>query len=303
MSLSAQKVTTDQELIQHGMASREEGQFRIFVRRFKKNRMAVLGFFILSILAVMALLAPIIAPEPWDYLNFPTKNLPPSAAHWLGTDQYGRDVFSRLVWGSRISLTVGFVAASISITIGAAYGALAGYRAGSWLDVTLMRVAEAIDSIPLLLLLIVVSSLISRSIYTVMMVIGFTSWPAAARLVRGQFLTLRERDYVQAAQAMGASEARIIFKHILPQVFALLLVSASFRIAGAILFESTLSFLGYGPPPPYPTWGEMLASGRNVLRNAPWVTFYPGVFITVTVLAFRFVGDGARDAWDPKQRL
>lgn len=285
------------------MASREESQLRIFVRRYSKNKMAVAGFIILAILAVIAILAPVLAPEPWDHLDFTTKNLPPSPTNWLGTDQFGRDVLSRLIWGSRISLTVGLVAAGVSLAIGAAYGAIAGYRAGSWLDVTLMRIAEAIDAIPILILLIVVSSIISRSIYTVMLVIGLTSWPSAARLVRGQFLSLRERDYVQAAQAMGASEARIIFRHILPQVFALLLVSASFRIAGAILYESTLNFLGFGAPPPYPTWGEMLATGRTVLRQAPWVTFYPGICITITVLAFRFVGDGARDAWDPKQRL
>ncbi|MFZ5815988.1 MAG: ABC transporter permease [Bacillota bacterium] len=301
MALSAQKASS-QQLIEHGMAAREESQFRIFARRFARNKTALVGLAILVVLVTVAILAPVIAHEPWNHLDLLNKNKPPSPEHWLGTDQYGRDVFSRLVWGSRISLSVGFVAATVSILIGAAYGALAGYRAGSWLDVTLMRIAEAIDSIPLLILLIVVSSVVSRSVYTVMLVIGFTSWPSAARLVRGQFLSLRERDYVQAAQAMGATDGRIIFKHIMPQVIALLLVSASFRIAGAIIFESTLNFLGFGAPPPYPTWGEMLATGRAVLRNAPWVTAYPGILITITVLAFRFVGDGASEAWDPKEQ-
>lgn len=293
---------TSEELLQHGLTQKDESQLRIFIRRFARNKAALLGMGILFILAFAAIFAPWITKEPWTHLDLLNKTRPPSAEHWLGTDQFGRDVFSRLVWGARISLSVGFVAAGVSLLIGATYGAVSGYYAGSWLDVTLMRIAEAIDSIPILILLIVVSSVVSRSVYTVMLVIGLTSWPSAARLVRGQYLSLRERDYVQAAQAMGASDSRIIFKHILPQVVALILVSASFRIAGAILFESTLNFLGFGAPPPYPTWGEMLATGRAVLRNAPWVTFYPGFLITVTVLAFRFVGDGARDAWDPKMK-
>lgn len=289
-------------LQQHGLSSEVESQLQIFWRRFCKNKTALIGLCVLAVLAVMAIGASWIAPEPWTHLDLLNKNQPPSAQHWLGTDQYGRDVFSRLVWGSRISLTVGLVAAAVSLSLGAAWGAVAGYYGGSWLDVTMMRIAEAIDSIPILVLLIVVSAVVSRSIYTVMLVIGLTSWPSAASLVRGQYLSLRQRDYVTAAQALGASDARIIFRHIMPQVMAILLVSASFRIASAILFESTLSFLGFGPPPPFPTWGEMLATGRNVLRQAPWVTFWPGLMITMTVLAFRFVGDGARDAWDPKMK-
>lgn len=293
---------TGAQLLEHGLSLVEEGQWRSFWRRFSKNRAAKFGLLILLLLAVCSVFAPVIAPEKWNHLDLLAKNRPPSAEHWLGTDQYGRDVFSRIVWGSRISLTVGFVAAGVSITIGAAYGAIAGYYAGSWLDVTMMRIAEAIDSIPILILLIVISSVVSRSIYTVMLVIGLTSWPSAASLVRGQYLSLRQRDYVVAAQALGATDRRIIFKHIMPQVVALLLVSASFRIAGAILFESTLSFLGFGAPPPFPTWGEALATGRQVLRQAPWVTMWPGIMITITVLAFRFVGDGARDAWDPQMK-
>lgn len=288
--------------MEHGLSPAEETQLRVFWRRFARNKTALVGLYILALLTLVAIGASWIAREPWTHLDLLHKNQPPSAEHWLGTDQYGRDVLSRLVWGSRISLAVGFVAASVSLGIGTIWGAVAGYYAGSWLDVTMMRIAEAVDSIPTLVLLIVVSAVISRSLFTVMLVIGLTSWQGAASLVRGQFLSLRERDYVTAARALGASDARIIFRHIMPQVMAIILVTASFRIAGAILVESTLSFLGFGPPPPFPTWGEMLATGRNVLRQAPWVTLWPGILITVTVLAFRFVGDGARDAWDPKMK-
>lgn len=293
---------TSGQMMAHGLVDREETRLQAFTRRFAKSKTSLLGLFVLVMLTGVAIAAPLVAHQPWTQLDLFNATKPPSAANWLGTDQFGRDVFSRLVWGSRVSLAVGFVAAAISLSIGAAYGAIAGYRAGSWLDVTMMRIAEAIDSIPILVLLIVVSSVISRSIWTVMLVIGFTSWPSAAQLVRGQFLSLRERVYVQAAQAMGASDTRVIFKHIMPQIVTLLLVNASFRIAGAIIFESTLNFLGFGAPPPYPTWGEMLATGRSVLRSAPWVTLYPGILITITVLAFRIVGDGVRDAWDPQQR-
>jgi peptide/nickel transport system permease protein len=243
-----------------------------------------------------------IAHEKWDFLDMARKTLPPSGEHWLGTDQYGRDVFSRIVWGARISLSVGFVAAGVAVVIGSTWGAVAGFYAGSWLDVTMMRVAEAIDNIPTLTLLVVVSSIISRSVYTVMLVIGLTSWPGLAFLVRAQFLSLRERAFVQAARAMGAQDTRIIFKHVLPNAVAIIIVNATLRIGNAILAETALNFLGFGAPPPFPTWGEMMSTGRAVLRVAPWVTTVPGILITITVLSFNFVGDGLRDALDPKMK-
>lgn len=291
----------EQDLQSHGLA-REEKMWKVIWRRFVRNKTAVAGLIILTLLVLMAIFAPYIAPEKWDHLDHINKNQPPSWKHLFGTDHFGRDLFSRIVWGARISLSVGFVAAGMAVLIGSVYGAIAGYYAGSWLDVTMMRIAEAINSIPLLILLVVLSSLVSRSIYTVMIVIGVTSWPSLAFLVRGQFLSLRERDFVQAAQAMGADDRRIIFKHILPNVFAIILVSATLRIGNAILTESALNFLGYGAPPPYPTWGEALANGRSVIRMAPWVTAFPGLAITLTVLAFNFVGDGLRDALDPKMK-
>jgi peptide/nickel transport system permease protein len=280
----------------------EESPTRIFVRRFIRSKTAIFGMVVLGILVLTAIFAPWIAPEPWTHLDLTNVSKPPSADHWFGTDQFGRDLFSRIVWGARISLAVGFVAAGVSVTVGATWGAIAGYYGGSWLDVTMMRIAEAISAVPTLILLIVVSSLISRGLVTVMIVIGITSWPNLAFLVRGQILSLRERDYVQAALALGAGDKRIIFKHVLPNVFAVIVVNATLAIGGAILFEAALNFLGYGAPPPYPTWGEALATGRQVIRKAPWVTFFPGVMITFTVLAFNFIGDGLRDAWDPKMK-
>lgn len=282
--------------------ARDEKPYVAVWRRFRRSKSAVFGLVLLAILATVAIFAPQIAPQKWDFFDTSLKNLPPSAEHWFGTDQYGRDVFSRIVWGARISLSVGFVAAGVAVLIGATWGAIAGFYAGSWLDVTMMRFAEAIDNIPTLTLLVVVSSIISRSVYTVMLVIGVTSWPGLAFLVRAQFLSLRERDYVQAARALGAPDVRIIFKHVLPNVIAIIIVNATLRIGNAILAETALNFLGFGAPPPFPTWGEMLSSGRNFLRVAPWVTTVPGIFITLTVLSFNFVGDGLRDALDPKMK-
>lgn len=281
---------------------KEESQAAVIWRRFARSKTALLGLGLLSILALAAIFAPYIAPEKWDFLDMLAKNKPPSAEHWFGTDQFGRDVFSRIIWGARISLSVGFVAAGVAILIGVSWGAVAGFYAGSWLDVTMMRIAEAIDSIPTLILLVVISSIISRGVFTVMMVIGLTSWPALAFLVRSQFLSLRERDFVQAAKALGAEDRRVIFRHILPNVFAIIIVNATLRIGNAILSETALNFLGYGAPPPYPTWGEMLATGRATLRIAPWTATIPGLFITATVLSFNFVGDGLRDALDPKMK-
>jgi peptide/nickel transport system permease protein len=297
----ATKPTNDQQLHFQGL-TREESQWLVIWRRFRRSKTALLGMSILLVLIFLAIFANWIAPEPWTFMDVLNKNQHPSGAHWFGTDQYGRDVFSRIVWGARISLLVAFVAAGVAVLIGASWGAVAGYYAGTWLDVTMMRIAEAISSIPLLILLVVLSSVVSRGITTVVVVVGITSWTGLAFLVRAQFLSLRERDFVQAAKAMGALDRRIIFKHILPNVLAIIIVNTTLRIGNVILLEAALSFLGYGPPPPYPTWGEMISGGRNVMRNAWWVTTMPGLFITATVLSFNFVGDALRDALDPKMK-
>lgn len=277
-----------------------ESRLLVFWRRYRRNRTALVALFVLLGLYAMAAFAPWVAPQHWDFLDYSLKLRPPSFEHVMGTDQFGRDVFSRIVWGSRVSLTVGFVAMGVAVAVGVTVGAIAGYHGGGWLDVTLMRFAEAVDAIPLFFLLIVIASVVSRTTAMIMLIIGLTSWPSLAHLVRGQFLSLRQRDFVEASRAAGAMDGRIIFRHILPNVMAIIIVSATLRIGNAILAEAALNFLGFGTPPPYPTWGESIAAGRQFLRQAPWIATFPGLFITITVLAFNFFGDGLRDALDPK---
>lgn len=276
-----------------------ETYLRMVWRRFRKHKLAMAGLCILLVLYAVALGAPFIATHPYYEINPPNRLAAPSADHWLGTDDIGRDVFSRLVWGSRISLSVGFVAAGVAVLIGTTIGAIAGYY-GGWLDNALMRITEIVMAFPTFFLLLTIVSIVSRSIFNIMLVIGLTSWPALARMVRGQILSLREQEFTEAARALGAGDARIIFRHILPNALAPIIVSATLRIGGAILAESGLSFLGLGVPEPYPSWGSVLNAGRSYLRMAPWITTLAGVFIFITVLAFNYLGDGLRDALDPR---
>jgi peptide/nickel transport system permease protein len=299
MAIPQQKAEAEEESI---LAKQEEGQLRAIAKRFFRNKAAVIGVTILVILYTIAIFAPQLAPQPLDFLDVAQRKIPPSPGHWLGTDHLGRDVLSRMIWGSRISLSVGFVAMGMSLVIGTIWGALAGYYGGSWIDIVMMRIAEAIDLIPVYFLLITVVSVIRPNIFNIMMIIGLTSWPGLAQIVRGQFLSLRERDYTQASRALGAKDARLIFRHILPNAAAPIIVSATLRIGGAILTESGLSFLGLGTQPPQVSWGQMLSLGRAYLRDTPWVAMYPGLAILITVLAFNFVGDGLRDALDPKMK-
>lgn len=268
-------------------------------RRFKKHKLAMAGLYILLFMYAVALLAPVLAAQSYEAVDPPNKLLPPSQKHWMGTDYIGRDVFSRVVWGSRISLAVGFVAAGVAVTVGVIVGAIAGYF-GGWVDDLLMRFTEIVMAFPTFFLLLTIISIVERSIFNIMLVIGFTSWPSLARMVRGQILSLREQEFTEAARALGATDARIIFRHILPNALAPVIVSATMRIGAAILSESSLSFLGLGVPEPFPSWGSILNAGRTYLLQAPWITTFPGIFIFLTVLAFNYVGDGLRDALDPR---
>lgn len=282
--------------------NKDESQLRAIAKRFFRNKAAVVGVSILVILYLVAIFAPQLAPQPLDFLDVTLRKLPPGPGHWFGTDHLGRDVLSRMIWGSRISLTVGFVAMGMAVTIGTVWGAVAGFYGGTWIDIVMMRVAEAIELIPLFFLLITIVSVMGSSIFNIMLIIGLTSWPSMAMIVRGQFLSLRERDYTQASRALGAKDIRLIFKHILPNAAGPIIVSATLRIGSAILSESGLSFLGLGTQPPDVSWGQMLSLGRSYLRDTPWVVMYPGLAILITVLAFNFVGDGLRDALDPKMK-
>lgn len=298
-----------------GLQEKEESQLVAIIRRFLKNRLAVIGLSVIILLSLIAILTPYIAPEPLDVRsNVPNRFQPPSSEHWLGTDAVGRDALSRVMWASRVSLSVGFVSMFVSVFIGIFVGALAGYYGGSWLDILLMRIAEAIDVIPVLFLLIMVLAVVGSDglhlgpfvipqVYVLMFVIGVTSWPSLAQIVRGQFLTLRQRDYSEASRALGASRLRIMFKHILPNAMAPIIVSATLRIGNGILAESGLSFLGLGTQPPNTSWGQLLSNGKSLLTSAPYLVWPPGLLIIITVMAFNLVGDGLRDALDPKMKL
>jgi peptide/nickel transport system permease protein len=282
-----------------GEGPKEITQLGAIWRRFKRNKLALVGICVLILLYIMAALAPQLATHAYDAMITADRYKPPSSTYWLGTDHLGRDIWSRIVWGSRISLAVGFVSAGLAVTIGTILGSLAGYYRGR-VDSVISRVIEIFVCIPQFFLLLTVMAVVERSIFNIMLIIGLTSWPGVARIVRGEFFKLRELDFSQASRALGAKDIRIIFKHILPNAMAPIIVSTTLRIGGAILTESSLSYLGFGTPPPFPSWGSIAAGGKDYLRNAPWIAMAPGFFIFVTVLSFNFIGDALRDALDPK---
>jgi peptide/nickel transport system permease protein len=283
--------------------SRPEGESlswgTIFWRRFRRHRLAMVGVVVLLTLYLVAIFAPQVAPYSPRQQNILNRFKPPSRQHLFGTDLYGRDIFSRVVHGSRISLSVGFVSMGIAVTIGTTIGAVAGYY-GGWIDNVLMRFTEIVISFPVLFLILTVVAIIGPSIFNIMAVIGLTAWPGVARLVRGQFLSLREQDFSEAARALGAPDRRIIFRHILPNALAPIIVAGTLGVATAILVESALSYLGIGVQPPTPSWGNILYEGQSYMRRAWWYTVFPGLFIFMTVLSFNMVGDALRDALDPR---
>lgn len=238
------------------------------------------------------------APERSDLLR---SLEPPSREHLLGTDDRGRDVLSRMIWGTRISMSVGFVAEGIAIVIGVIVGALAGYYRG-WVDTVALRLIEIMMCFPTFILILALIAFLPPSIWNIMVVLGVTGWTGVARLVRGEFLKLRESDFVTAARATGLSNNRIIFRHVLPNALSPVFVTATFGVAGAILTESALSFLGFGVPPPAASWGELLSQSQRYVGFAWWLVTFPGAAIFITVTAFNLVGDGLRDAMDPRLR-
>jgi len=226
---------------------------------------------------------------------------PPSAAHPFGTDQLGRDVLSRMIWGSRISLKVGFVATGIAMLIGTILGALSGYY-GRWVDAVIMRFVDIMLCFPTFFLILAVIAILEPSIWNIMIVIGLTGWMGITRLVRADFISLKERDFVAAARVIGAGDLRIIFAHILPNAMASVLVATTLGVAGAILTESALSFLGIGVQPPTPSWGNILTAGKDNIDIAWWLSLYPGLAILITVLGYNLLGEGIRDSLDPRLR-
>jgi len=271
----------------------------IFWRRFKKNRLAVAGGVIVLSLFLIAVLAPFLSPYNPNDIDRKEILEPPSLKHPLGTDDLGRDLLSRMIWGARISLAVGFVAVGISTLIGMITGALAGYY-GGWSDRIIMRFIDIMLSIPTFFLILAVIAFVGPSIWNIMLVIGVTSWMGVARLVRAEFLSIKEREYVLAARALGASDMKIIFRHIMVNSLAPVLVSAVLGIAGAVLVESALSFLGLGVQPPTPSWGNILTLGKDNIEIAWWLSVYPGLAILITVLGYNLLGEGIRDSIDPR---
>lgn len=270
-----------------------------FWQRFLKDKLAVSGLIVVLGFFVLAALAPLLAPQRPDAIDVAAALLPPSGQHLCGTDELGRDVFSRLLYGARISLEVGFVAVGLATLIGVMLGALAGYF-GGLVDAAIMRLTDIMLCFPSFFLILAVVALLEPSIFNIMAVIGLTSWMGIARLVRAEFLSLKEREFVKAARTMGASHSRIICVHILPNALNPVLVSATLGIAGAVLTESALSFLGIGVQPPAPSWGNILTEGKNTLGVAWWLSFFPGLAILLSVLGYNLLGEGLRDALDPR---
>ena len=268
-------------------------------KRFSRNTLSVIGAAVVLSLITISLLAPFLSPYDPTTIDVYNVLSPPGKAHWLGTDELGRDLLSRIIWGSRVSLKVGFVAVSIALMIGILVGSVAGFYGGK-VDAVLMRFVDIMLAFPTFFLILAVIAILEPNIYTIMAVIGVTGWMDVARLVRAEFLSLKERDFVDAGRAIGISNARLIFRHILPNALSPVFVAATFGVAGAILTESGLSFLGLGVQPPDPSWGNILTSGKDNIEIAWWLSLYPGLAILITVLSYNLVGEGLRDALDPR---
>ncbi|MFA9460580.1 ABC transporter permease [Thiohalorhabdus methylotrophus] len=270
------------------------------VRRLLRNPLAVAGGVIVGCMALAAIFAPWLAPYNPYAINVDHILEGPSAAHWMGTDRLGRDVFSRILYGARVSLSVGFVAVGIATLIGVLLGSLAGYY-GKWADSLIMRLVDIMLAVPTFFLVLAVIAFLEPNIFNVMAVIGLTSWMGVSRLVRAELLSLRSREFVLAARALGAGDGRLIGLHLLPNGMAPVLVAAILGVAEAILVESALSFLGLGVQPPFASWGNILAEGKDHIEFAWWLSLFPGLAIWVTVLGFNLFGEGLRDAFDPRQ--
>ncbi|MCE5274301.1 MAG: ABC transporter permease [Deltaproteobacteria bacterium] len=272
-----------------------------FWSRLFRDKLSLAGLAIVLAFFALSILTPAIAPYDPSAIDVDNILAPPSYAHIFGTDELGRDVFTRMLYGAGISLKVGFVAVGIAVIIGAFLGAISGYY-GGWIDIVIMRFVDIMLCFPSFFLILAVIAFMEPSIFNIMAVIGLTSWMGITRLVRAEFLSLKERDFVLAEKTIGASAPRIIFIHILPNAMGPVLVSATLGIAAAVLTESALSFLGIGVQPPTPSWGNMLTQGQNVLGIAWWLSFFPGMAILVTVLGYNLLGEGIRDAIDPRLR-
>ncbi|RIE10379.1 ABC transporter permease [Candidatus Cryosericum odellii] len=281
-------------------------------RRLRRNKMAMAGLVIIILVVLMAVLAKPLSMgnDPYRMLNVNEapveigrpELMPPMPSHILGTDELARDAWSRLLYGARVSLFIGIVASFLCIVIGTIVGLISGYF-GGWVDILAMRFTDMMLCIPSLVLMVILSAVLKGGVFQLILVIVTFGWMSSARLVRGQVLSLKEQEYVESARAIGASGWRIMFNHLLPNTMAPIIVSFSMSISGTIIHEASLSFLGLGIPQPIPSWGNMLTNSQNYMFSAPWLIWWPGLAIFVTVLGFNFLGDGLRDALDPRLKL
>ncbi len=269
------------------------------MKKVFSNPLALIGFIIIASILVLAFTAPLIVPYDPDAIDVKAILLSPTSHHWMGTDGLGRDVFSRMLYGARISLMVGFVAVGIATAIGIVLGAIAGFYRG-WIDTVIMRIVDVMLSIPTFFLILAVIAFLTPSIWNIMIVIGLTSWMGVTRLVRAEFLSLRNREFVLAAQTLGAKDVRLIFTHLLPNSLTPIIVSSILGIASAVLVESGLSFLGLGVQAPQASWGNILTDGKEYIQFAWWLSLFPGLAILITVLGYNLLGDGLRDAFNPR---
>jgi peptide/nickel transport system permease protein len=278
-----------------------ESPARRALRRLLQRKGAVVGLIVIATFIGLAVLAPLVAPYDPIATSWTLVRKPPSALHWFGTDDLGRDVLARVIYGARASLTAGVIAVGIALGIGVPFGLLSGYR-GGWIDALISRITDAMLACPFLILAIALAAFLGPSLGNAMIAIGVTTTPIFVRLTRGQTMAVKVEDYVEAARAMGNPRWRIALFHILPNIMPALLVQATLSIAAAIIAEAALSFLGLGQQPPAPSWGSMLNAAQRFLANAPWMALWPGLAIFLVVLSFNLVGDGLRDALDPRQR-
>lgn len=275
--------------------------WEISFKRLLKNKLAVFGFFVLMLLIIVSVLAPFIAPYDRDSTDLKALYNSPSKEHWLGTDELGRDTFTRLVYGGRVSLLVGLVSTSISITIGIVLGSIAGFF-GKKIDIVIMRIVDMFMCFPFYVIAITMAAILGPSIWNVMIISGVLGWTSIARLVRAEIMTIKQREFIEAARALGLNSREIIVRHMLPNILSVIVVYATLGIANGILTEAGLSFLGLGVKQPQPSWGNMLSAAQSLkaLNNYWWLWVPPGILVCVTVLSINFLGDGLRDALDPK---
>ncbi|MEE6449789.1 nickel transporter permease [Gottfriedia acidiceleris] len=276
-------------------------RWKVFYKKFKKNKLALVGGYIVLFYILVAIFAPLISPKDPFAIDLMHKLQPPSLEHWMGTDDKGRDILSRIIYGSRLSISVGFVSVLFGAIFGITLGLIAGYY-GKWMDTIIMRVVDVLLAFPGILLALAIISALGPSLINVMVAVGIFSVPMFARIVRGSTLSVRKLEYIDAIRALGATDTTIIFKHILPNILSPIIVQATLKLATAILSAAGLSYLGLGAQPPSPEWGAMLSSGRDYLFSAPHIALFPGIAISTLVLGFNIFGDGLRDALDPRMK-